>query len=133
MNNEIEAQYVIIGDALVGVIGREFDAAWIYAEVKEDVAGVSIFYRGSDDLVHHRPPDLRLADAIYGLWEMFTTAGLASWSCATFSLDGHGAFRLELGYDDFDHDGSTIMSRREEWIRRHLGDAVIESQASRSG
>ena len=118
--------YSVIGQALVDALPDDFQAAWARMEVPADnVWSLGVFYLKPNNRYGYMGYETdQIFDALIALWKAYKQAGLEAWTTATFYLTNTGKMTLDLGYDDvsdFDFD----VQRREEWIKKYLGDASL--------
>jgi hypothetical protein len=126
MNNEIEALYGRIGQAVSDLVGGGFRKAYVRVEMADDYGSLGLFYDPGTGAFHYSTDD---DDTLFDLFEdlrrLGVAAGRRAWSQATFTLDSAGTFTIDFGFDDISDMGRGA-ERRQQWIARHLGaDASV--------
>ena len=121
MNNEIEALYARIGQALSNVVGGGFRKAYVRVEMADDYGSLGMFYDPGTGTFHYATDDDdTLFELFADLRRLSIAAGMGAWSQATFTLDGAGTFAIDFGFDDISDIGRGA-ERRQRWIAQHLG------------
>jgi len=121
MNNEIEALYGRIGQAVSDLVGGDFRKAYVRVEMADDYGSLGLFYDPGTGAFHYLAnDDGTLFDLFAELRRQSTAAGMGAWSQATFTIDGAGTFAIDLGFDDISDLGRGA-ERRQQWIAQHLG------------
>lgn len=121
MNRQIEAMYGRIGQALVDVVGDDFHKAFVRVEMGDDVGSLGMFVDRGDGTWQYMTDDSdTLLDLFAELRGAGSTAGMGTWSQATFELSASGPFSIQFGFDDISDLGQS-SARRDAWMKQHLG------------
>ncbi|MDR3159678.1 MAG: antitoxin YezG family protein [Zoogloeaceae bacterium] len=132
MNTEIPdfgRHYTAIGQLLVDLLPKDFQKAFagIEREQVDDTWSADVFYlkkNGRYGLYEDVDGINKLFNEFVNLENAYKDAGLASWTTATFCLTATGKMTLDLGYDDVS-DFDTAPERRNEWIKKYIGDILL--------
>jgi YezG-like immunity protein len=127
MNEQIEAMYGRIGQALANLIGDGYRKAFVHVEMADDFGSLGVFVDGGDGTYQYLIDDSNtLFDLFAELRNMSRTQGMGEWSQATFELNGGGRFSIQYGFDDISDLGQG-SARRDAWMKQHLGsDARVK-------
>jgi hypothetical protein len=121
MNQNVEALYSRIGQALSDLVGGAFKKAFARVEMADDFGSVGVFFDPGDGTYHYLTDD---DDVLFDLFAQLrracADAGMGEWSQATFTLTEQGAFNLGFGFDDISDLGEG-SARRDRWMKEHLG------------
>lgn len=124
MNPQIEAFYPVIGQKAYDLVPIEFTKLWVKVEMIDDVSSIGIFCQtktGNFCAFYDELDDL--TDTFYAMRNTFVATGHPPFFTATFILTDAGKFSIDFGYDDVS-DFGMMMERREEWIKKYLGENV---------
>jgi hypothetical protein len=124
---DFSVHYHLIGQSLVDLLPTEFRSAWATMDIiaDDDVWSSEVFYLKDNGRYGYIFEGLQtLEQGFWKLHKAYKDAGLAPWTTATFCLTSEWKMTLDLGYDDvsdFDMD----PKRRNEWIKKYLGDISL--------
>lgn len=122
---ELDDIFEELSETLSKVLPSSFEKAWIWLEFADGVVTHSNYFRDRNGVTYFLDRECNIAKPFHELWRRFKEAGRQPPSAGTFFIDRSGKFDLELGYSDIDLPISEAWSRREDWKRKHLGNAEI--------
>jgi hypothetical protein len=130
---DFSKHYQEIGQALVDLLPPSYQKAWAGFDVISDdeasglAFGMRVFYLKENGRYGDLDKGLSsLYDSFWELHKAYKSAGLASWTTATFQLTNAGKMALDVGYEDVsDPDFDLKAKRQDAWIKKYLGDASL--------